>query len=95
MDRSSRPRTSPNQTPPERVQAICKLRALRFSGPLIAELLEMPVSTVSAVLSREGLGRLGRIGMEPVKSFAVSEPGEVIHLDVKKLGRITRGADTA
>ena len=51
----------------------------------------MPLSTVSAVLKREGMGRLGRIGMEPVKPFAVSQPGEVIHLDVKKLGRITRG----
>lgn len=92
FDRSSRPHTSPNQTPPGRVDAIRKLRLLRFSGPLIAELLAMPLSTVSAVLAREGMGRLGRLGMEPAKRFEVSEPGEVIHLDVKKLGRITRGA---
>lgn len=92
LDRSSRPHRSPNQTPPARVDAIRKLRLLRFSGPLIAELLGMPLSTVSAVLKREGMGRLGRLGLEPAKAFVVSEPGEVIHLDVKKLGRITRGA---
>lgn len=90
-DRSSRPHRSPSATPPGRVDLIRKLRALRLSGPQIAELAGMPVSTVSAVLKREGMGRLGRIGLEPVRSFAVSEPGEVIHLDVKKLGRITRG----
>ena len=91
LDRSSRPHHSPNRTPDGRVDAIRKLRLLRFSGPLIAELLAMPLSTVSAVLKREGMGRLGRLGMEPAKRFEVSEPGEVIHLDVKKLGRITRG----
>jgi transposase InsO family protein len=90
-DRSSRPHSSPNQTSPARVDVICKLRLLRFSGPTIAEILAMPISTVSAVLTREGMGRLGRLGLEPPRRFEVSEPGEVIHLDVKKLGRITRG----
>lgn len=90
LDRSSRPHHSPNQTPPERVDAIRKLRALRFSGPTIAELLSMPLSTVSAVLKREGMGRLGRIGLEPVRPFEVNEPGEVIHMDTKKLGRFKR-----
>lgn len=92
LDRSSRPRRSPNETPPERVEAIRLLRGLRFSGPQIAELLDMPSSTVSAVLKREGLGRLGRIGLEPAKTFKVDRPGEVIHLDTKKLGRIVGGA---
>src|SRR4051794_35284852 len=54
-DRSSRPRRSPSETAPERVEAIRLLRGLRFSGPQIAELLSMPSSTVSAVLKREGL----------------------------------------
>lgn len=91
-DRSSRPRRSPNETPPGRVEAIRLLRGLRFSGPQIAELLSMPSSTVSAVLKREGMGRLGRIGLEPAKVFQVDRPGEVIHLDTKKLGRIVDGA---
>ena len=92
LDWSSRPRRSPNETPSERVEAIRLLRKLRFSGPQIAELLEMPSSTVSAVLKREGLGRLGRIGLEVPKTFKVDRPGEVIHLDTKKLGRIKGGA---
>lgn len=91
-DRSSRPRRSPNQTPPERVQTIRLLRGLRFTGPQIAELLEMPSSTVSRVLKREGLGRLGRIGLEPARRFEVSRPGEVLPTDTKKLGRIVGGA---
>jgi transposase InsO family protein len=91
LDRSSRPRRSPNQTPPGRVEAIRLLRGLRFTGPQIAELLSMPVSTVSAVLKREGLGRLGRTGLEPVVRFEASRPGEVVHIDTKKLGRIVGG----
>lgn len=91
-DRSSRPRRSPNETPPERVEAIRLLRGLRFSGPQIAELLSMPSSTVSRVLKREGLGRLGRIGLEPARTFEVVRPGEVVHVDTKKLGRIVGGA---
>lgn len=91
-DRSSRPRRSPNQTPPERVETIRLLRGLRFSGPQIAELLSMPSSTVSRVLKREGLGRLGRIGLEPARRFEVVRPGEVVHVDTKKLGRIQGGA---
>jgi transposase InsO family protein len=91
LDRSSRPKRSPNRTPTERVEVIRLLRGLRFSGPQIAELLEMPSSTVSAVLKREGMGRLGRIGLGPAKIFAVNRPGEVIHLDTKKLGRIVGG----
>ncbi|WP_040599117.1 IS481 family transposase [Patulibacter medicamentivorans] len=91
-DRSSRPRNSPTATPPERVETIRLLRTLRFSGPQIAELLSMPSSTVSRVLKREGLGRLGRIGLEPARRFEVSRPGEVVHIDTKKLGRIQNGA---
>jgi transposase InsO family protein len=92
VDRSSRPKRSPNETSSGRVEAIRLLRGLRFSGPQIAEILSMPSSTVSAVLKREGLGRLGRIGLEPARTFKVDRPGEVIHLDTKKLGRIVGGA---
>src|SRR5690348_3439440 len=63
-----------------------------MTGAEIAEVLRMPLSTVSAVLSREGLGRLGRIGLEPATRYEKSRPGELIHVDVKKLGRIEGGA---
>jgi transposase InsO family protein len=92
LDRSSAPRRIPHKTSPERVKLICDLRRLRFSGPEIAELLSMALSTVSAVLKREGIGRLGRLGLEPAERYERARPGELIHIDVKKLGRIQRGA---
>ncbi len=52
----------------------------------------MADSTVSAVLTREGLGRLGRLGLEPVERYERERPGELIHIDIKKLGRIVGGA---
>src|SRR4029079_13804907 len=58
----------------------------------IAETLSMPLSTVSAVLTRCGIGRLGRIGDEPAVRYERSRPGELVHVDVKKLGRIAGGA---
>ncbi len=71
---------------------IAALRRLRMTGAEIAEVLRMPLSTVSAVLRREGLGRLGRIGLEPAVRYERTRPGELIHIDVKKLGRIEGGA---
>ncbi len=89
LDRSSAPHTVHNATPPERVEAIAALRRLRLTGPEIAELLEMATSTVSAVLKRIGLGKLSRLGAEePVRRYERARPGELIHIDVKKLGRI-------
>jgi transposase InsO family protein len=89
FDRSSAPRTVANVTPPRRVEAIAALRRLRMTGPEIAELLGMPTSTVSAVLKRIGLGRLSRLApAEPPNRYERSRPGELIHIDVKKLGRI-------
>ncbi len=90
-DRSSAPRRV-TRTDPARVEAIATLRRLRFSGPEIAELLEMPLSTTSAILSRLGMGRLGRLGLEPACRYERARPGELIHVDVKKLGRIQGGA---
>jgi transposase InsO family protein len=58
----------------------------------IAETLAMPLSTVSAVLTRAGLGRLGRLGLEPALRYERSRPGELVHVDVKQLGRIEGGA---
>src|SRR6266542_876286 len=58
----------------------------------IAETLAMPLSTVSAVLTRSGMGRLGRIGLEQPVRYERSRPGELLHVDVKQLGRIEGGA---
>jgi len=93
LDRSSAPRRVHNATPAERVEAIAALRRLRLTGPEIAETLEMATSTVSAVLRRIGLGKLSRLEPpEPVRRYERQRPGELIHIDVKKLGRIVGGA---
>ena len=92
LDRSSRPRRVANQTAEERIRLIVAMRRLRFTGPEIAELLGMAVSTVSGILTRRGLGRLGRLGLEPPLRYERSRPGELIHVDVKRLGRIEGGA---
>jgi transposase InsO family protein len=92
LDRSSAPHEVVNRTDERRVEAIAALRRLRFTGPEIAEVLLMPLSTVSGVLTRIGMGRLGRLGMEPAQRYERERPGELIHIDVKKLGRITGGA---
>jgi transposase len=92
FDRSSAPARIPNRTPEERVEAIAALRRLRFTGPEIAGLLAMAVSTVSGILTRIGLGKLGRLGLEPARRYERERPGELVHIDVKKLGRIQGGA---
>ena len=90
LDRSSAPGRVHNATAPERVEAIAALRRLRLTGPEIAETLGMATSTVSAILKRIGLGKLSRLEpQEPVRRYERSRPGELIHIDVKKLGRIS------
>jgi transposase InsO family protein len=91
-DRSSAPQHQARETPPERVEVIAALRRLRFSGPEIAELLGMALSTVSGILTRIGMGRLGRLGLEPAERYERERPGELVHIDIKKLGRIHGGA---
>ena len=81
-----------NRTEERTVQAIAALRRLRFTGPEIAELLDRPVSTVSGMLTRIGMGRLGRLGLEPAERYERQVAGDLIHVDVKKLGRIQGGA---
>jgi transposase len=91
VDRSSAPRWIPHKTPPDRVSAICELRQLRLTGAEIAERLSMPLSTVSAVLLREGLGKRSRLEPpEPPNRYERRHAGELVHIDVKKLGRILR-----
>ena len=87
-DRSSAPNRVANRTDPERVAVIVKLRGLRMTAAEIAETLAMPLSTVSGILTRIGLGKLGRVGLEQPVRYERSRPGELIHIDVKKLGRI-------
>ncbi len=81
-----------NRTEERRVAVIAALRRLRMTGAEIAETLEMAVSTVSGILTRIGLGKLGRLGLEPAQRYERARPGELIHIDVKKLGRIHGGA---
>ena len=92
LDRSSAPRRVANRTPSDRVEAIVALRGLRMTAAEIADTLEMALSTVSGILHRLGLGRLGRLGLEPPLRYERSRPGELVHIDVKQLGRIEGGA---
>jgi transposase InsO family protein/transposase len=92
LDHSSAPFSIPHRTSEDRVEAIAALRRLRFTGPEIAEVLGMALSTVSGILTRIGMGKLGRLGLEPAVRYERARPGELIHVDVKKLGRIHDGA---
>jgi transposase InsO family protein len=92
VDRSSAPKLVANRTAPERVAVIAKLRVLRMTAAEIAETLQMPLSTVSGILTRTGMGRLGRLGLEPAVRYERGRPGELLHIDVKRLGRIVGGA---
>jgi transposase InsO family protein len=92
LDRSSAPARVANRTSGERLAAIVQLRRLRMTAAEIAETLSMPLSTVSGILTRAGIGRLGRLGLERPRRYERSRPGELVHIDVKKLGRIERGA---
>lgn len=92
LDRSSAPRSIPHRTSQQRIDLIATLRHARFTGPEIAELLGMALSTVSGILKRIGLGKLCRLGLEPANRYERARPGELIHVDVKKLGRIQGGA---
>ena len=92
FDRSSAPKRVANRTGADRVEAIVKLRRLRFTAAEIAETLGMALSTVSGILKRLGMGRLGRLGLEQPVRYERSRPGELVHIDIKKLGRIAGGA---
>ena len=88
-DRSSAPRSIPHRTPADRVEVIEALRRLRMTGAEIAECLGMALSTVSAVLARIGLGKLSRLDpLEPPNRYERRTAGELLHIDVKKLGVI-------
>ena len=93
IDRSSRPHRCPSATPEQRVQLIVLLRrGTRMTGAEIAEALDMPLKTVQGILTRIGLGKRWRLEQLQVVRYERSRPGELVHIDVKKLGRIAGGA---
>jgi transposase InsO family protein len=89
VDRSSAPSWVWNRTAEDRVELIAALRRLRMTAAEIAEVLAMPLSTVSAVLTRIGLGKRSRLEPpEPANRYQRARPGELLHIDVKKLVKI-------
>ena len=89
IDRSSAPKHCPHQVPAARVAEIERWRRQRLSGPAIARQLAMPVSTVGGRLRRLGLGKLAALEPKPpVVRYQRERPGELLHIDTKKLGRI-------
>ena len=90
-DRSSRPRRVAGRTSPEMVARMLELRRTGMTGEEIAVRLGVPRSTVARWLARSGLGRLRALAApEPARRYVHDRPGELVHLDVKKLGRIER-----
>jgi transposase InsO family protein len=92
LDRSSAPRSVPHRTSEQLVEAIVLLRRLRMTAAEIALCLPIARSTISAVLLRVGLGKLSRLEPpEPPNRYERRHPGELLHVDIKKLGRIPTG----
>jgi transposase InsO family protein len=91
LDRASAPRRIPHRTAPDRVEAIRALRRLRMTAVEIAGVLSMALSTVSLWLKRIGLGKRSALTPpEPPNRYERALPGELVHVDVKKLGRFER-----
>ncbi len=91
QDRTSRPHESPDRLPRSRVKAIRRLRKRKWTSTKIARSLSIPRSTVGVWLRRLGMGRLR--DLEPKEKpirYERSRPGELVHLDTKKFGRIGR-----
>ena len=91
VDRSSRPRRMPRQAHPDRIEEVIRLRRRRSTGPQIAARVGLSTATVARILARHGLSRLKSLEpKEPVVRYQRERPGELIHVDIKKLGRIGR-----
>ncbi|QBJ94278.1 IS481 family transposase [Streptomyces seoulensis] len=95
LDRSSRPRTTPHRTAAATEAQVCRLRQERKLGPArIGPVLGLPASTVHRILLRHGLNRLAFIDRptgQVIRRYERARPGELVHVDVKKLGRIPDG----
>ena len=90
-DRSSRPQRSPGATPPVLVSWAEQLRRQRWTGAEIAPVLRLSETTVARILRRRGLARLRQLEAPvPVQRYQWAQPGDLLHVDIKKLGRIGR-----
>jgi len=95
-DRSSRPHRLYRPTPQAIVEQVERLRRLRFTGKQIAAELSVSPATVSRILKRLGLNRIGALEpVVPVRRYERERPGELIHIDIKKLGRFARAGHRA
>jgi transposase InsO family protein len=91
VDRSSRPHRMPRQAHPVRVEEVLRLRRRRYTGPQIAARVGLSTASVARILARSGLSRLKSLEpQEPIVRYQRERPGELIHVDIKKLGRIGR-----
>ena len=91
VDRSSRPHRLHRPTPPAVVEKVEALRRQRFTGKQIAAEVGVSPATVSRILRRLGLNRIAALEpAEPVRRYEREHPGELIHIDIKKLGRFER-----
>lgn len=89
QDRSSRPHSCPTRTSESRIEQILTLRRRRMVAEEIAVRLHLPRSTVARILRQAGLGRLDLLNPpQPARRYEYEHPGELLHLDIKKLGRI-------
>jgi transposase InsO family protein len=91
QDRSSRPHRSPTRSPSHLAEQIAALRRQRWTGTQIAMTVGLSKATVFRVLRRLGMNRLSSLEpAEPVKRYERASPGEMIHIDIKKLGRFNK-----
>ena len=91
LDRTCRPHRMPRQAHPDRVEEVLRLRRRRLTGPQIAARVGLSTATVARILARSGLARLKSLEPKPpVVRYQRDRPGELIHVDIKKLGRIGR-----
>ncbi|MER7149650.1 IS481 family transposase [Streptomyces lydicus] len=94
-DRSSRPHRTPHRTAPDLEDRVCTLRQTRKLGPArIGPILGLPAYTVHRILARRGLHQLAWLDRptgEPIRRYERARPGEMVHVDIKKLGSIPDG----
>ena len=91
QDRSSKPRSSPSQTAPAVCAAVEALRRQRHTGAQIAAEVGVSAATISRILERRGLNRLSALEpAEPVRRYERAAPGEIVHIDIRKLGKFNR-----